>query len=171
MLSVSQAIAQRFCGFVLLPKKQDLIFKLNTMKTDTKQSSNLAECGNKSKPLLANRLFEFRGISKSNNEVIYGNYYFDGNYHFIDKCFEHRKEVYAKSVSQFTGLISLKQEKAFYGDVISFQTTEGKELTKELWFCTDKQSLMVGTFTYYELAQSGFIQPTKLEFEILPQTT
>ena len=26
------------------------------MKTDTKQSSNLAECGNKSKPLLANRL-------------------------------------------------------------------------------------------------------------------
>ena len=136
--------------------------------TNHSENAKTATCDNN---VLANRLFEFRGISKSNNEVIYGNYYFDGNYHFIDKCFEHRKEVYAKSVSQFTGLISLKQEKAFYGDVISFQTTEGKEMTKELWFCTDKQSLMVGNFTYYELAQSGFIQPTKLEFEILPQTT
>jgi len=135
------------------------------------KNDNYTKQSNASKPMLANRLFEFRGISKSNNEIIYGNYYFDGKYHFIDKCFEHRKEVYAKSVSQFTGLISLKKEKAFYGDVISFQTTEGKEMTKELWFCNDKQCLMVGNLTYYELTQSGFIQPTKLEFEILPQTT
>jgi hypothetical protein len=120
------------------------------------------------KPMLANRLFEFRGVSKDNHKLVYGNYYFDGKYHFIDKCFEHRKEVYSKSVSQVTGLISVKEEKAFYGDIISFQTTEGKEMTKELWFCNDKQSLMVGNFTYYELTQSGFIQPTKLEFDILP---
>ena len=30
------------------------------MNTNTKQTENLAECGNKSKPLLANRLFKFR---------------------------------------------------------------------------------------------------------------
>ena len=40
------------CGFVLLPIKHKTNFKLNTMKTDTKPTENLAECGNKTKPLL-----------------------------------------------------------------------------------------------------------------------
>jgi len=31
------------------------------MNTSTKPTSNEAECGNKSKPLLANRLFIYRG--------------------------------------------------------------------------------------------------------------
>ena len=75
-----------------------------------------------------------------------------------------------RNIRQFTGLISSKNEEAYLGDVISFQTTEGKEMVKELWYCNNKQSLMVGNFTYYELTQSGFIQPTKLEFDILPLT-
>lgn len=39
-------------GFVLLPIKHKTNFKLNTMSESTKQTSNEAENGNKSKPLL-----------------------------------------------------------------------------------------------------------------------
>lgn len=40
------------------------------MKTDTKKSSNKAECGNKSKPLLAVVLLDKNGLELENGSVI-----------------------------------------------------------------------------------------------------
>ena len=40
------------------------------MIANTKQTENLAECGNKSKPLLANRILKFRAWVKEQNRMI-----------------------------------------------------------------------------------------------------
>lgn len=80
----------------------------------------ISSCDNN---MLANQLFEFRGVSKINNEVIYGNYFFDGNKHFIDKCFQQRKEVYPKSVSLFTGFFDFNKNKIYEGDIFMYNYT------------------------------------------------
>lgn len=74
---------------------------------------------------------------------------------------------------QFTGLYSsdcqmgLPIKEAYYGDIIRFVTTEGTVLIKQLWWSDDHQCTMIGNFEYYRLHESAFIQPSKLEFEII----
>jgi hypothetical protein len=49
-----------------------LNLKLNKMNKSTKPTENLAECGNKSKPLLANRYFkDFKYTLKSKEGKFY----------------------------------------------------------------------------------------------------
>jgi len=76
-------------------------------------------------------------------------------------------------IMQFTGLKSYKfntiseEEDCYYGDIIRFSDTEGKIYIKEVWWSKEFQSTMIGNLPYYKLYESAFIQPSKLEFEIL----
>jgi hypothetical protein len=73
---------------------------------------------------------------------------------------------------QFTGLKSsdkggLPIKDAYYGDIIRFYNTEGHEYIKALSWDDHMKCLMVGNYPYHQLYESGYIQPSKLEFEII----
>lgn len=74
---------------------------------------------------------------------------------------------------QFTGLRSwdgnsaIPAKDAYYGDIIVFTNTEGQRFTHQLWWSDELHCTMVGPMPYYKLHESGFIQPSKLEFEII----
>lgn len=67
----------------------------------------------------------------------------------------------------FSGLISSDEKEAYLNDVILYQNTEGKTFKAILWFDDVENCLMVGGVPYHKLYNSGFIQPSKLEFEII----
>jgi hypothetical protein len=73
---------------------------------------------------------------------------------------------------QFTGLKSSDKggmpiKEAYDGDIIRFYTTEGNEYTKVLSWNEEMKCLMVGNIPYHQLYESGYIQPSELEFEII----
>ena len=126
--------------------------------TNHSENAKTATCDNN---VLANRLYEFRGVNKSNNEIIYGNYYFDGKYHFIDKCFEHRKEVYAKSVSQFTGLKDIEGKKIYEGDVLELNNCG------LLIVCFYKGEFKLQKLAEYHKKRNLYASISYLEFSVL----
>ncbi len=68
---------------------------------------------------------------------------------------------------QFSGLIDVNGNDAYIGDIIEFATTEGKVLTHIIEWSDEWCCLCIGQFPYYRLHESGFIQPSKLVFNIL----
>lgn len=67
----------------------------------------------------------------------------------------------------FSGLISQNGTEAYFNDVILYQNTEGQTRNAKLWYDDKENCLMVGNFPYHTLYNSAFIQPSKLEFEII----
>ncbi len=78
-----------------------------------------------------------------------------------------------ETIGMFTGLYSCAFDtahpvnKAYTGDIIRFCTTEGRELIHSIWYSNLHQCIMIGSMEYYRLYDSAFIQPSKLEFEII----
>ena len=68
---------------------------------------------------------------------------------------------------QFSGLISMDNKKAYFNDIIEYQNTEGEAKKALIWYDEQLHCLMVGNFPYHKLYNSGFIQPSKLEFFII----
>jgi len=125
---------------------------------------------------------KFRGKTQDSNEWAYGFFYEQkmlyGSHATIiatvkepnDWDDEEQKHFHIKrdTLGQFSGLISKTGVDAYYGDIIEFQNTEGHRLVKSLSFCVKTQSTMIGeNWTYNDLCNSGFIQPSVLEFDII----
>lgn len=127
----------------------------------------------------------FRGFSTDSNQWVYGFYREYPIYQRCGQCLDHinyfidlvsggSEFVKPETVGQFTGLYSASHsfierpnERAYFGDIIKFVTTDGTVLIKELSWSNELCCVMVGNIPYNKLYESGFIQPSKLEFEII----
>lgn len=128
------------------------------------------------------REIKFRGKDHTTGKWVYGSYvrYKDYSGKIIEAIIDENGyiiKIIPETVRQFTGLLGFNigefshqnkaEQEAYYGDIIKFIDTEGDVFTKELWWNEELQCTMVGSLPYYYLHESGFIQPSKLVFQII----
>jgi len=127
-----------------------------------------------------NREIKFRAKAYS-DDWVYGNLIhskrFEGysNEWRIHDCETGlESDVIPETVGQFTGLYSENADyirepnkETYFGDIIRFCNTEGREFIKELSWNDKLCCIMVGNLPYKTLYESGYIQPSKLLFEII----
>ena len=105
------------------------------MNTSTKPTFNEAENGNKSKPLLASRLFKFRAWDFKNNKWLLGYEYPNlGGFDMFGECvlmdewartatsfmFEKDgKKLSDLKLMQFTGILDINKKPIYEGDIVN----------------------------------------------------
>lgn len=67
----------------------------------------------------------------------------------------------------WTGLVDMSGKHAYLGDFVRFADTDGNVYVHLLAWDFDMQCIMVGPLPYSRLHESGYIQPSRLEFEIV----
>lgn len=82
--------------------------------------------------------------------------------------------VVPETVGQFTGLYSANfdfienpNQHAYFGDIIRFCNTEGYEFIHAIEWDDKLCCITIGGRPYSRIYESGYFQPSKLEFEII----
>lgn len=127
----------------------------------------------------------FRGFSTDSNQWVYGFYREYPIYQRCGKCLDHinyfidlvgggSEFVKPETVGQFTGLYSANKDflenpnkKAYFGDIIRFYNTEGHEFIHTIEWDENLCCISIGGRAYSRIYESGYFQPSKLEFEII----
>ena len=86
------------------------------MNTKTKQTENLAECGNKSKPLLSSRLFKFRVWDSVDKEMTpFDEIRILPNETMMYELFTEERYNWM----QFTGILDINKKLIYEGDIVN----------------------------------------------------
>lgn len=126
----------------------------------------------KAKSITTGEWIESMTVSKGTIKRKFGNYYFEiGDDKWV--------QVDSKTICQFTGLKSsdggcnLPIQDCYFGDIIKFYNTDGKEILAEvIWY---KEELCIGfkrledgfVYTQKHFNGSGYFQPSKIQFQII----
>lgn len=125
------------------------------------------------------REIKFRAKTTANGHWVFGNLIVRDKDYVSIRNSKSEPWVDLSTVGQFTGLFGYKahhtpdmvgakaDQEAYYGDIIRFVDTDGRTFVKELWWSEELQCTMVGNLPYYRLHESGYIQPSKLVFQIV----
>jgi hypothetical protein len=93
--------------------------------------------------------------------------------HYINRFGMGYCRVYPESVSQFTGLQSsdggcgLPVKDCYFGDIIEFFDTDGGKHVAEVKWNNELMGVQIGDTMYLRFYESGYFQPSKLEFQII----
>jgi hypothetical protein len=107
-------------------------------------------------------------LSKKYEDIEAG--YYISNSAGVPFAFHVRPEIICMNTGLYSFssvFIKTSNKEAFEHDIIRFFDTDGKELIKEISYNEALCCFMVGNVPYSQLRESGYIQPSELEFKII----